>query len=39
MTFGFFTWNLLAGMIGDPGLRVSYDKFRFIAGIANPVVM
>jgi hypothetical protein len=30
---------VLAGMIGDPGLRVSYDKFRFIAGIANPVVM
>jgi len=26
-------------MIGNPGLRVSYDKFRFIAGIANPVVM
>ena len=21
MTFGFFTWNVLAGMIGDPGLR------------------
>lgn len=39
MTFGFFTWNVLAGMIGDPGLRVSYDKFRFIAGIANPVVL
>lgn len=38
MTFGFFTWNVLAGMIGDPGLRVKYDKFRFIAGIANPVV-
>ena len=39
MTFGFFTWNVLAGMIGDPGLRVKYDKFRFIAGIANPVVL
>ena len=39
MTFGFFTWNVLAGMIGDPGLRVNYDKFRFIAGIANPVVL
>lgn len=38
MTFGFFTWNVLAGMIGDPGLRVKYDKFSFIAGIANPVV-
>jgi len=38
MTFGFFTWNVLAGMIGDPGLRVKYDKFKFIAGIANPVV-
>ena len=37
MTFGFFTWNVLAGMIGDPGLRVKYDKFGFIAGIANPV--
>ena len=39
MTFGFFTWNVLAGMIGDAGLRVGYDKFRFIAGIANPVVL
>ena len=39
MTFGFFTWNVLAGMIGDPGLRVNYDKFPFIAGIANPVVL
>jgi tripartite-type tricarboxylate transporter receptor subunit TctC len=39
MTFGFFTWNVLAGMIGDPGLRVGYDKFRFVAGIANPVVL
>lgn len=39
MTFGFFTWNVLAGMIGDPGLRVQYDKFGFIAGIANPVVL
>lgn len=39
MTFGFFTWNVLAGMIGDPGLRVGYDKFRFIAGIANPIVL
>lgn len=38
LTFGFFTWNVLAGMIGDPGLRVNYDKFPFIAGIANPVV-
>ena len=38
MTFGFFTWNVLAGMIGDPGLRVKYNKFPFIAGIANPVV-
>jgi len=39
LTFGFFTWNVLAGMIGDPGLRVKYDKFPFIAGIANPVVL
>jgi tripartite-type tricarboxylate transporter receptor subunit TctC len=39
MTFGFFTWNVVAGMIGDPGLRVKYDKFGFIAGIANPVVV
>ena len=39
MTFGFFTWNVLSGMIGDPGLRVKYDKFPFIAGISNPVVV
>jgi tripartite-type tricarboxylate transporter receptor subunit TctC len=38
LTFGFFTWNVIAAMIGDPGLRVNYDRFQFIAGVPNPVV-
>jgi tripartite-type tricarboxylate transporter receptor subunit TctC len=36
---GFFTWNVLAGMLGDPGLRVAYSKFAFIAGVENPIVL
>ncbi len=38
MTIGFFTWNIISAMLGDPGLRVSYDKFEFIAGVQNPLV-
>ncbi|MEE9231132.1 MAG: hypothetical protein V3U86_10545 [Acidobacteriota bacterium] len=38
-TIGFFTWNVLAGMLGDPGLRVPYSKFAFIAGVENPIVL
>lgn len=38
MTFGFLTWNVIAGMLGDPGLRVKYTDFGLIAGVQNPVV-
>jgi tripartite-type tricarboxylate transporter receptor subunit TctC len=38
MTVGFFTWNVLAAALGDPGLRVKYTDFAFIAGVENPVV-
>lgn len=38
LTFGFFTWNILAGILGDPGLRVDYADFRFVAGSDNPIV-
>jgi tripartite-type tricarboxylate transporter receptor subunit TctC len=38
LTVGFFTWNVLAGALGDPGLRVKYTDFGFVAGVANPVV-
>ena len=38
MTFGFFTWNVIAGMLGDPGLRVKYTDFGMVAGVQNPVV-
>ena len=38
MTFGFFTWNVIAGMIGDPGLRVKYTDFGLVAGVQNPLV-
>ena len=38
-TFGFFTWNPLAQLLGDPGLRVNYSDFMLIAGVENPVVV
>ena len=38
-TFGFFTWNPLAQLPGDPGLRVNYSDFMLIAGMENPVVV
>jgi tripartite-type tricarboxylate transporter receptor subunit TctC len=37
-TFGFFTWNPVAQLLGDPGLRVSYSQFELIAGVQNPLV-
>jgi tripartite-type tricarboxylate transporter receptor subunit TctC len=37
-TFGFFTWNPVAELLGDPGLRVPYSKFKLIAGVQNPLV-
>jgi tripartite-type tricarboxylate transporter receptor subunit TctC len=38
-TIGFFTWNPVAQLTGDPGLRVEYSDFVFIAGIENPVIV
>lgn len=38
LTIGFFTWNPVDQLIGAPGLRVSYDEFDFIAGIAHPAI-
>jgi len=38
MTFSFMTWNVIAGMIGDPGLRVKYTDFGLVAGVQNPLV-
>jgi tripartite-type tricarboxylate transporter receptor subunit TctC len=38
LTFGFFTWNVIAGMLGDPGLRVKYTDFGLVAGVQNPIV-
>ncbi len=38
LTFGFFTWNVIAGMIGDPGLRVKYTDFGLVSGVQNPLV-
>ncbi|MGE3712368.1 MAG: hypothetical protein AB7G35_22205 [Hyphomicrobiaceae bacterium] len=38
LTFGFFTWNIIAAIQGDPGLRVTYDKFELLAGVQNPLI-
>lgn len=38
LTIGFFTWNVLAEALGDPGMRVKYKDLDFIAGIENPLV-
>jgi tripartite-type tricarboxylate transporter receptor subunit TctC len=38
-TFGFFTWNPLAQLLGDVGLRVNYSDFVLLAGVENPVVV
>jgi tripartite-type tricarboxylate transporter receptor subunit TctC len=37
-TIGFFTWNVIAAMLGDPGLRVKYEDFALIGGVENPLV-
>ena len=37
-TIGFFTWNVIAAMLGDPGLRVKYENFALIGGVENPLV-
>jgi len=38
-TFGFFTWNPIAELLGDPGMRVRFSAFELLAGVENPVVV
>ena len=38
-TFGFFTWNPVAELLGDPGMRVRFSDFALLAGVENPVVV
>ncbi len=38
-TFGFFTWNPVAELLGDPGMRVRFSDFTLLAGVENPVVV
>ena len=35
---GFFTLDLIAQLVGNPALRVSYADFVMIAGVENPLV-
>jgi len=37
-TLGFFTWNPVDQMLGEPGLRVKYNEFVFVAGVQQPTV-
>ena len=38
LTVSFYTWNPLLQIVGDPALRVPFDKFEFVAGLSPPVV-
>lgn len=38
MTVGFFTWNPIAQVLSDPGLRINYPQFEFVAAAAPPVI-
>jgi tripartite-type tricarboxylate transporter receptor subunit TctC len=38
MTVGFFTWNPIAQVLSDPGLRITYPEFEFVAAAAPPVI-
>jgi tripartite-type tricarboxylate transporter receptor subunit TctC len=37
-TLGFFTLDIIAQILGNPALRVSYANFIMIAGVENPLV-
>jgi tripartite-type tricarboxylate transporter receptor subunit TctC len=37
-SIGFFTLDLIAQLVGNPALRVSYENFVMIAGVENPLV-
>ena len=38
LTASFYTWNPMLQIVNDPALRVSFDKFVFVAGVSPPVV-
>ena len=38
-TMGFFTLDVVAQLIGNPSLRVSYGDFIMIAGVESPLVV
>ncbi len=38
-TFGFFTWNPIAELLGDPGMRVKFSAFELLGGVQNPVIV
>ncbi len=38
-TFGFFTWNPIAELLGDPGMRVKVSAFELLGGVQNPVIV
>jgi len=38
-TMGFFTWNPIAELLGDPGMRVRFSDFALLGGVQNPVVV
>jgi tripartite-type tricarboxylate transporter receptor subunit TctC len=37
-TMGFFTLDVVAQLVGNPALRVTYENFVMIAGVENPLV-
>ncbi len=37
-TMGFFTLDIVAQLVGNPALRVTYENFVMIAGVENPLV-
>lgn len=38
LTVSFFTWNPVDQILGEPGLRVKYNDFVFIAGVEQPTI-
>ncbi len=38
-TFGFFTWNPIAELLGEQGMRVKFSAFELLGGVQNPVIV
>src|SRR6202047_5512103 len=38
-SIGFFTLDMVAQIVGNPSIRVSYPDFVLIAGVENPLVV